>query len=74
MNPDQTTAKQKCEKFWTLPNIALEFIKPGKLTQNAYMKRLNALFRYEILSLYVFRALYEIREIPRTVGSTDNEE
>lgn len=41
-------------------DVQLEFIKPGKPTQNAFIERFN---RTEILDFYLFRTLNEAREI-----------
>ena len=43
--------------------VALEFIKPGKPTQNAFIERFNRTWRTEILDFYQFRTLNEAREI-----------
>ena len=43
--------------------IDLEFIQPGKPTQNSYVERFNRIFREEVLNFYVFSRLSEVRTI-----------
>ena len=43
--------------------IQLDFIKPGKPTQNFYVERFNRTCRTEVLTMYVFKRLSEVREI-----------
>ena len=50
--------------WWALQHgIDLEFIQPGKPTQNSYVERFNRTFREEVLNFYVFSRLSEIRTI-----------
>ena len=43
--------------------VMLEFIKPGKPTQNAFIERFKRMSRTEVLDFYLFRTLNETREI-----------
>lgn len=55
-------------------SIELEFIKPGKPTQNSYVERFNRTYRDEVLNMYVFKMLNEVREITQNWIREYNEE
>jgi len=55
-------------------NVELEFIQPGKPTQNSYIDRFNRTFQDKILNMYVFRTLSEVREIKNHWINEYNEE
>jgi len=49
---------------WAEENqVKLDFIEPGKPTQNSYVERFNRTYRNEILDFYIFNSLKEVREI-----------
>ncbi len=55
-------------------HIELEFIPPGKPTQNPYVERFNRTYRDEILNMCVFKTLNEIRELTENWIREYNEE
>nr|WP_299244172.1 IS3 family transposase [uncultured Halomonas sp.] len=54
--------------------IALDFIKPGKPTQNSYVERFNRTYWGEILNRYVFRNLTEVRQLTDSWMAEYNDE
>ena len=49
---------------WAEENdVTLDFIQPGKPTQNSYIERFNRTYRDELLDLYLFRTLNEVRQM-----------
>ena len=54
--------------------VKMEFIQPGKPTQNSYIERFNRTFRDEVLNMYVFKTLTEVREITEKWLNEYNEE
>lgn len=54
--------------------VQLEFIKPGKPTQNSFVERFNRTYRTEILDMYAFKNLHEVRELTENWMREYNEE
>ena len=55
-------------------SVDLEFIQPGKPRQNSYVERFNRTCRDEVLNIYVFKTLSEVRAITEEWIDQCNEE
>ena len=55
-------------------NVQLEFIQPGKPTQNSFIERFNRTYRTEVLNMYTFKKLSEVRGITEDWIKEYNEE
>lgn len=55
-------------------DVLLESIRPGKPTQNSFIERFNRTYRDEVVNMYVFGTLNEVREITENWMRQYNEE
>jgi len=54
--------------------VTLKFIEPGKPTQNSFIERFNRTYRNEVLDMYLFKRLSEVRDITGNWIKEYNEE
>ena len=50
-------------KWCKAHGVVIDYIEPGKPNQNAYIERFNRSYWTEVLSVYLFSSLNEVREI-----------
>ncbi|RNE89453.1 transposase [Marichromatium sp. AB32] len=50
------------QRWATERGIALDFISPGRPTQNGFIERFNGSFRREVLDAWLFNTLEEVRQ------------
>ena len=55
-------------------HVQLEFIQPGRPMQNSYIERFNRTYQDEVLDLYPFRSLTEVRDMTSNWMTKYNEE
>ena len=64
----------KLAEWAEIHGIKLDFIQPGKPTQNSFVERFNRTYREELLDMYVFSRLSEVRDLTEKWLKEYNEE
>ncbi len=54
---------QQLREWGKANRVLIYHIQPGRPTQNAFIERFNRTYRNEVLNLYLFRSLEQVREI-----------
>ncbi len=54
---------QALQDWGQATRVLIYHIQPGRPTQNAFIERFNRTYRTEVLDLYLFRSLEDVREI-----------
>ena len=54
--------------------VAIHYIQPGKPDQNAFIERFNRSYRTEVLDVYLFESLAEVRALTKSWLVTYNQE
>jgi putative transposase len=54
---------QQLHEWGKTNRVLIYHIQPGRPTQNAFIERFNRTYRNEVLNLYLFRSLDQVREV-----------
>lgn len=54
---------QQLHEWGKANRVLIYHIQPGRPTQNAFIERFNRTYRNEVLNLYLFRSLEQVREL-----------
>ena len=65
---------QQIQEWGKINRVLIYHIQPGRPTQNAFIERFNRTYRNEVLNLYQFRSLAEVREITAEWMTVYNEQ